>query len=299
MRNSKKDNFIQKMQRTVPFRWSAFAIMATLICVSVWGCCHTRETLVLPTVFTPKTDNATVVKFEGEISADWINQINNVAKDANTKIIVLWIDSPGGTVTDARLLSHGLKVIKEKYKKPIYIYSDYQLASGAYWIACEADSIYVSPAASVGAIGVYMMREDISRMDSTSGDYIMFFYGGEHKLWGNIHCAMDSAEYYHDLKLIKGIYKEFCWQVFLSRFNVFHNRLESAGLPSDTVTIVKLTRKLASGESYKADDALEYGLIDGVYYFNELCNRLRAKGLTIRTPDGTKIDLFYPGEYEQ
>ncbi len=75
-------------------------------------------------------------------------------KDDRVKAILLCIDTPGGTVTDADGIYRLLKEYKERYKTPIYAYVDGLCASGGMYVACAADKIYASESSIVGSIGV-------------------------------------------------------------------------------------------------------------------------------------------------
>jgi signal peptide peptidase SppA len=72
------------------------------------------------------------------------------------KAILLYIDSPGGTVTDSVAIYKELKAYKEKYKVPIYAYIDGICASGGVYIACSADKIYASSSSVIGSVGVVL-----------------------------------------------------------------------------------------------------------------------------------------------
>lgn len=75
-------------------------------------------------------------------------------KDGRVKAIILDIDSPGGTVTDAFGIYRSLKDYKEAYKVPIYAHVNGLCASGGMYIACAADEIYASEDSLVGSVGV-------------------------------------------------------------------------------------------------------------------------------------------------
>lgn len=75
-------------------------------------------------------------------------------KSDRVKAILLYINSPGGTVIDADGIYRALKAYKEKYKTPIYAYVDGLCASGGMYIAAAADKIMASDVSLVGSIGV-------------------------------------------------------------------------------------------------------------------------------------------------
>lgn len=75
-------------------------------------------------------------------------------KEDRVKAILLYIESPGGTVIDADGIYRALKAYKEKYKVPIYAYVDGLCASGGMYIAAAADKILASNVSLIGSIGV-------------------------------------------------------------------------------------------------------------------------------------------------
>lgn len=75
-------------------------------------------------------------------------------KDGLVKGIILYIDSPGGTVTDADGIYHAIKTYKELYKVPVYAYVDGLCASGGMYVAAAADKIFASDASLIGSVGV-------------------------------------------------------------------------------------------------------------------------------------------------
>lgn len=70
------------------------------------------------------------------------------------KAILLYIDSPGGTVIDADGIYREIKAYKERYRIPVYAYIDGLCASGGYYIASAADKVSASPASLIGSVGV-------------------------------------------------------------------------------------------------------------------------------------------------
>ncbi len=70
------------------------------------------------------------------------------------KALLLYIESPGGTVVDADGIYQAIKTYKEQYKVPVYAYVDGLCASGGMYIACAADKILASEVSVIGSVGV-------------------------------------------------------------------------------------------------------------------------------------------------
>jgi protease-4 len=72
------------------------------------------------------------------------------------KALLLFINTPGGTVEDANAIYHALLDYKQKYQVPIYAYVQGMCASGGMYIACAADRIFASSTSVIGSVGVVL-----------------------------------------------------------------------------------------------------------------------------------------------
>ena len=77
-------------------------------------------------------------------------------KNDRVKAILLYINSPGGTVTDSDGIYSALKAYKKRFNVPVYAFVDGLCASGGLYIACAADKIYASDVSVIGSVGVMM-----------------------------------------------------------------------------------------------------------------------------------------------
>lgn len=75
-------------------------------------------------------------------------------KNNRVKGILLYINTPGGTVGDADGIFRALKEYKQKYEVPIYAYIDGLCASGGMYVALAADKIFASDISLIGSVGV-------------------------------------------------------------------------------------------------------------------------------------------------
>lgn len=77
-------------------------------------------------------------------------------KKNRVKGILLYINTPGGTVTDSNAIYHSLMEYKKQYNVPIYAYVDGLCASGGMFAAIAADKIYASDTSLIGSVGVIL-----------------------------------------------------------------------------------------------------------------------------------------------
>ena len=70
------------------------------------------------------------------------------------KAVVLRINSPGGSATASEVIHNATKLVKSN-GKPLVVSMGNFAASGGYYVAVDADIIFVSPATLTGSIGVF------------------------------------------------------------------------------------------------------------------------------------------------
>ena len=114
-----------------------------------------------------KTDKIAVVMLEGEIvdgkgadgqigSEEYRNLIRKLRYNKEIKAIVLRINSPGGSSLASEIIWREINLAR-KAGKPVVVSMGDVAASGGYYIACMADSIFAQPNTITGSIGVFAM----------------------------------------------------------------------------------------------------------------------------------------------
>jgi protease-4 len=244
--------------------------------------------------FKPSPPNKIVVhKFVGEITPTWAYDLENSFKDEKVAAVVMWIESGGGSVTNARLLAHNLQALRDFYHKKLYIYSERALFSGAYFAAVEADSIIVAPSGMVGSIGVILQRVDATGLDSALGLKVYTFVSGALKAVGDPHTKMSEIEFNHLSQRIKQIYLEFLSQVYSNRVGVFLRQTAiNTGTP-DTAITKQMIVNMADGRIFSPYEAKVYGFVDGMDYFDDMVLKFKSRGCIVVYDNGEPIGLFY------
>lgn len=79
--------------------------------------------------------------------------IRKARTDSNIKAIVLRVNSPGGSALASDVIWR--EIVLAKKVKPVMASLGDVAASGGYYVACAADSIFVQPNTITGSIGVY------------------------------------------------------------------------------------------------------------------------------------------------
>ena len=83
----------------------------------------------------------------------FVEAIEEAAKSKRVKAIVLRVNSPGGSAMISDILWNALEDAKKK--KPLVVSMGNVAASGGYYIACNADTIFADPMTVTGSIGVF------------------------------------------------------------------------------------------------------------------------------------------------
>jgi protease IV len=141
-------------------RWRNFARVGWLLLLSalIWALLSAGNSAPVNT--GPHT---AVVEIKGEIADGGpgsavaiVGAVQEAMEDANTKAVILLINSPGGSPVQAGIINDEITRLKALHKIPVYAVVEETCASAAYYIAVAADKIYVDKASIVGSIGVLM-----------------------------------------------------------------------------------------------------------------------------------------------
>ncbi len=100
---------------------------------------------------------------EGEIGRKYLNTFAELRKNNSIKAVVLRINSRGGSAIMSDEILEEIIKLKSEGKPVIASMGDYA-ASGGYYIACNADSIFSNPYTLTGSIGVFAMIPNLSKL---------------------------------------------------------------------------------------------------------------------------------------
>lgn len=87
---------------------------------------------------------------------DLVKEIDKLAQDDDVKAVVLRVNSGGGSASSSENIWYAAEELKET-GKPFVVSMGSVAASGGYYIAAGADSIFAEPSTITGSIGVFMM----------------------------------------------------------------------------------------------------------------------------------------------
>ena len=117
------------------------------------------------TVKADSSGNIAVVTIAGEIvdgkagpgtagGETIVRQIEQGLADDRVKALVVRIDSPGGSVAASERIRQAILAAKAK-KLPVVVSMGDVAASGGYWVATPADTVFAEPGTITGSIGVF------------------------------------------------------------------------------------------------------------------------------------------------
>ena len=168
------------------------------------------------------------------------------------KGIMLYIDSPGGTVYESDELYLKLMEYKEVTGRPIWAYFASQACSGGYYIAMAADEIYANRNCWTGSIGVIVSMLNCKGLYDKLGIEEIDITSGANKAMGSAGLELTEEQYEILQSLVDEAYDQFV-------------EIVCEGRDMDEATV----RKIADGRIYSAKQALELDLIDAIGSYEE------------------------------
>ncbi len=175
----------------------------------------------------------------------YVNEIEKLADDDKVKAVVLRVNSGGGSASSSENIWYAIEQLKETGKPVVVSMGDYA-ASGGYYIAAGADSIYAEPTTITGSIGVFLtfpiVRELMEDKIGVSFDTV--------NTARNANAFSPFREMGEEEKQLLTARTQGIYATFLDRVATGRN------LPIERV------REIAGGRVYSGERALEIGLID-------------------------------------
>lgn len=193
----------------------------------------------------------TIVDGKGEMGQtgdiEYVKIIEKLADDDKIKAIVMRINSPGGSVMASENIYRALEIAKQKGKKIVASMGDYA-ASGGYYIACPADSIFAENETLTGSIGVFSLFPDVSvLMNDKIGIHLDTVKTGRYAGGFNPVMGLSEGESAYFQNFVDEIYERFLKIVG-----------ESRNMSRDEV------HKIAQGRVWSGRRAQTLGLVDAI-----------------------------------
>ena len=124
--------------------------------------------------------------------------------------MVLRINSPGGSPVQSQTIYDEMKRLRKKYPEiPLYVVVEDICASGGYFVAAGADSIYVAKASIVGSIGVLMNGFGFTGLMDKLGVERRLITAGENKGMLDPFSPVRPSDVEHAKQLVNDIHQQF------------------------------------------------------------------------------------------
>ncbi|MFH1052074.1 MAG: signal peptide peptidase SppA [bacterium] len=211
-------------------------------------------------------------------SKEFIASLKKAREDEKVKVIIIRIDSPGGSVITSDAIYEEIKNTTKI--KPVYASMSDVAASGGYYIASPCDTIIAHPSTITGSIGVVMAIPNFS------------------KLAGNLYLRVDTISTGPAATQLSGLIplqeqdKAKVKNIAKSVYDRFINKV--AKHRHKTYDEI---RSIAKGRVWTGEDAYKIGLVD-VLGGMETALSLAKKRMGI--PDSMKVYIQeYPERKDQ
>ncbi|HLF52114.1 signal peptide peptidase SppA [Flavobacterium sp.] len=212
---------------------------------------------VATTSKTHKTKNKIAIIYaQGEIGSgegdvNYIGEgsmrrsLQEARKDKNVKAIVLRIDSPGGNALTSDLIWREIELTKKT--KPVVVSMGNLAASGGYYIACNANTIFAEANTITGSIGVFGTLPNFAQLTDKIGIDVEQV---------NTH---ENAADYSVFRPLDDKFRAVTQETVERIYNTFVNRVANGR----KMTFAQVDA-IAQGRVWSGTEAIKIGLVDKI-----------------------------------
>ncbi|MFQ5688721.1 MAG: signal peptide peptidase SppA [Gemmatimonadota bacterium] len=226
-----------------------------------------------------------VLPISGVITSEesFLHNLSAFRRNSTVRAFVIEIRSPGGGVGASQAIYRELRKLRETDERPVIAWMGDVGASGGYYVALAADSIYALPGTITGSIGVVMEFPNAQELLRKVGIGWEVVKSGEHKDMGSPARPLTPSDREILEGLVGDVYDQFVDAVAANRTLDRSRVLE-----------------LADGRVFTGEQAVELGLVDGISTLEEaieLAGRMAGLGdhpstLRPREPRFRLVDLL-------
>ena len=180
-----------------------------------------------------------------------IEAIRQARDDQNTKAIILYVNSPGGSGLASELIHREIELAKKI--KPIFVSMGDYAASGGYYISCNANRVFAQNSTITGSIGVFAtipnfkgFADKLGINDEQVATHAnSFFYSYAEEIPENTRKILNES--------VEQFYKKFVQRVADGRNMTWEQ-----------------VNEVAQGRVWTGKDALKIGLVDEIGSLNDV-----------------------------
>ena len=222
------------------------------------------------------SDRIAVITVDGVIGDDKevLEDIRRFRDDPSIRGFVIAINSPGGAVGPSQSIYQELKRLRDNDDRPVIASIGNIGASGGYYVALGADSIYALPGSITGSIGVIMELPNVEGLMQKVGVRMQTVQSAQHKDVGSPFREMSPSDREVLGAMVQDVYQQFVEVVSAERKQN-----------------VQRLQPLIDGRVVSGRQAFRNGLVDRLGNFNDAVAAAgRMAGL------GKEPKLAYPPE---
>ena len=160
------------------------------------------------------------------------------------KVVVIQINSPGGSPVQSELIYNKIRSLAEKNKVKVITIAEDVAASGGYMLMCAGDELIANKSSIVGSIGVISASFGFKDLIEKIGVKRRIFTAGENKSFLDPFVDVQDKDVEKLIKVQTSIFKNF-------KALVLKNRKEK--IEAD---------KVCNGEFWTGEQAIDLGLVD-------------------------------------
>jgi protease-4 len=216
---------------------------------------YTRKTITTAEIMNTK-DKIAIIYAQGEIRSGegdvevigegaMRRSLSEARKDKNIKAIVLRIDSPGGDALTSDLIWREIELTKKV--KPVVVSMGNYAASGGYYIACNANTIFAENSTITGSIGVFGILPNLTQLATKMGLHSEQVKTNENSAEYSPFLPLDEKTKAVTQESVEQVYKTFVTHVAQGRKMTFAQ-----------------VDAIAQGRVWTGSEALKIGLIDKI-----------------------------------
>ncbi|MCB0190490.1 MAG: signal peptide peptidase SppA [Anaerolineae bacterium] len=203
-----------------------------------------------------------------------IDQLERANENDNVKAVVLFVDSPGGSV----FASDEIYLQIAKMEKPIITSMGSLAASGGYYVSAPTDEIWASPHTFTCSIGVIMQMVNVEEFAKEYGITAVVIKSGQFKDIGNPFREVNEAD--------RAILQSLVDEAYDGFVNIVAEGRDMT---------VEEVREIADGRICSGKQAQELQLVDNLGYLPDVIERAAELGDIEGEP--RVIEYSYDGSF--
>jgi len=183
--------------------------------------------------------------------------IQSALADSAVHSIILAADTPGGTVDGTQLLADAIRAAGQQ--KQIVTLGSGAMCSAGYWAGSAANQVYITDGTTnVGSIGVVTSHVDVSAQEQARGVKTTEITAGKYKRIASQYGPLSDEGR----------------QSIQDQLDYMYSLFVAAVAKNRGVSVDQVLANMADGRVFIGQQAIDAGLVDGVFTMDQLIVKL-------------------------